>query len=46
MLDADRATFEEAANKELELDLYKGLEDELNFAATEVSELAPLLRKK
>ncbi len=42
----DGAKFEVAAKKELELDVYKGLEDELNFAATEVPELGPLLKER
>jgi hypothetical protein len=41
----DAAQFEEAAKKELELDLYNGLETELAFAAIKVSQLTPLLQK-
>ncbi len=43
---SDKAKFEEAAKKELELEVYQGLQDELAFAATEVPELLPLLSKK
>jgi len=39
----DEEKFEEAAKKELKLDVYNGLEDELDFAATEVPDLAPLV---
>jgi hypothetical protein len=42
----DKGKFEDAAKRELELDLYKDLEDELNFAAIEVAELAPLLLER
>ncbi|HYL85878.1 MAG TPA: hypothetical protein VE263_16745 [Candidatus Angelobacter sp.] len=42
----DKEKFAEAAKKELELDVYQGLDDELNYAASEVPELAPLLKKE
>ena len=42
----DKGKFLEAAKKELENDLYNGLEDELNFAVTEVPELAQLLTER
>jgi hypothetical protein len=41
----DKEKFDEAAKKELALDVYKDLEDELAFAANEVPELTPLLQK-
>lgn len=42
----DKGKVVEAAKKELEMDIYKGLEHELNFAATEVPELAALLQER
>lgn len=41
----DTEKFEEAAKKELALDVYKELDEELEFVAAEMPELAPLLRK-
>jgi hypothetical protein len=42
----DGEKFADGARKELKLKLYEGLEDELNFAATETTELAPLLEER
>ena len=42
----DKEKFEEAAKKELEGDVYNELENELNFAATEVKQLVPLLKER